>query len=382
MSDPSPIRTDRTTAVVVGIEQYAAGSDWNLNGPVPDARRFVDWFLCRGVPPDRVIALTAPLRRNPDPWDGSPVPAVAATQGALRSLLVRELPALEGDLLWVVWGGHGMVDADGRRRLFSADATGQDPVNIDLDEVLAFYRSAAVPSFPRQLWFVDACQTLHDGSLSRRSLPHEVLPRDVVPLPGRLQEVVLAASPGERAANLAMERTGLFSREVLAELPQVGPEWPPDVGRLVERQRARFLELRRAGLARQTPTYFWYRDSRGEEGQVLAETKDAPPSSPVNRRAALSAESALVDALLDLPVFRDPGGRAGVIGLLRGEVAGNLRQHAVPRWDAVSLVTTCRDIPGSLPELVEAVRLFAGDTPQVDALAAAVRAFEEESGRS
>jgi len=363
----------RTVALVVGIEKYAAGEPWNLDGPASDAIRFAEWLLSRSVPPKNILALLSPLDKNRGILHESPVAVAPADYGSLRSQLVRRLPEQNGDLLWIFWGGHGLVDPQGRRRLFTADATGEDPLNLDVDEVLAFHRSRSMPSFAHQIWLIDACQTLFDSARSRRGLPHERLPTDS-PVPGRQQEVVFAAKPGDIAVNVSDGAFGLFSHEVLQDLQQAEDNWPPDLAEMVSRQRERFLHLRRSGLTRQTPTYFWYRDRDGNEAQVLADSRGStvqPPSRPATLK--MERQRQIVDALLAVPEFANPNSRETITSLLRGEVYGAVRRHPSARVDAVSLVSTCDRFPGALRELLEIVRLCAGDTPEVLALGSAIQ---------
>src|SRR5450432_361701 len=61
-----------TYAIVVGIEKYAGGKDWNLNGPASDACRMALWLRKNGVPADRIAFHLSPL----DPEPVAPGPAI------------------------------------------------------------------------------------------------------------------------------------------------------------------------------------------------------------------------------------------------------------------------------------------------------------------
>jgi hypothetical protein len=281
----------------------------------------------------------------------------------------------EGDLLWVVWGGHGVIDAAGRRRLFLADASARDRLNLDLDDTLTFFRSTAVRSFARQIWIVDACQTLHDGARSRRGLPHEEFGRAPA-VAGRHQAVLVAARPGERAANVAGQQTGLFSRELLrllADTPDA-QRWPPDMDAVMARLRTELATLRAAGQARQTPIYLWSRTWDGDEGQLLLGERRVAGVVQSEAPARASEVSRIVEALLAIPEFADPRGREEILSLIRGEadVWAVIPRHSSARLDAVSVVRTCVRFAGALHELTEAVRLCSGDGPQTARLEAAV----------
>jgi hypothetical protein len=370
--DPS-----RTTVVLVGIDVYGFGARWDLTGPAWDARRFADWFLSRGVPPERIIAHVSAHHTSSDAWRDHPVTPQPADRERIRATLVRDLPTAEGDLLWVVWGGHGVIDPALRRRLFYADATLRDRLNLDVDDLMAFYRSTAVASFRRQIWVVDACQTVLDTAPGRLSLPHETLASGSDA--GRAQELFFAAGRGEPAADLSAERSGLYSRELLALL-RTDPRWPPDVDELAARQFSRFQELRRRGLARQTPTYLWFVNSQGAGGQLMAAparseaTGSAGPAG-TQPGSSIGPVLAIVDALVAVPEFANPSGRDLIIGVLRGEIGGAVVRTGATRLDAVSLVQTCRRFSGGLAELGQAVNLVAAGSPEVDRLVKAISDF-------
>ncbi|GAB3932261.1 hypothetical protein GCM10027614_01080 [Micromonospora vulcania] len=275
--------------VGVGIDRYAAGSDWSLVGPVDDAIRFARRFVARGVPPEQVTLLLAP-----EPEPGAVPPGVVvrpADRATVRDVLLRELPTRRQSTLHVVWGGHGYVDVGRHRRLYYADATATDAGALDLDSLLATFASDLVGAFDRQLWIVDACQ-LHDRPQGLRSPGNETFPAGE-PVAGRTQDVLFAAGLGQAAANLRVRRTGLFSREVLRLLESGGTDWLDDPALLVAALRERFAELRASGLAGQTPTYLWYRNALGDEGLVLGRSQAGRPvpSAPAAPTPAALAPS-------------------------------------------------------------------------------------------
>ncbi|MEU6253354.1 caspase family protein [Streptomyces sp. NPDC047043] len=364
----------RTSVVVVGVESYEAGPDWDLDGPAEDARRFADWFLERDVPPERVSVLVSPLERNAAVWEQRPHPVHPADQATVHRELLRRIAGEDGELLWVVWGGHGVVDAAGHRRVFCADAVSDDRVNLDLDEALAFFRSNAVSAFRRQIWLVDACQSLPDVRRTRRRLPHSAFPAGS-PTAGHDQAALFAVRAGERALNLSGERTGLFSREVLRLLADADPGlWPPDVNALYASLRHTFADLRARGLARQTPIHLWSRGWDGSEGQLLA---TGTPAAPAPARPSNAAVRAVAEALLAVPEWRSPAARQEMIGLVRGDIGlwAVVPEQPTPRLTAIAVVRTCLRYAGAPQELVEAARLCAGDAPEVKALSQAVDAL-------
>src|SRR6185295_16900928 len=92
---------ERTFALVVGIERYAMKECRDLDGPAPDACRFVDWLRRHEVPAANIRLFLSPLEANrairpSDPAFANPPPA----QGQLiRSALLDDLLPKAGDLL-------------------------------------------------------------------------------------------------------------------------------------------------------------------------------------------------------------------------------------------------------------------------------------------
>ncbi|MBC2902427.1 effector-associated domain 2-containing protein [Streptomyces cupreus] len=364
MNSPVPQADPRrTTVVVVGVDAYRAGAHWALDGPVSDALRFADWFLARGVPPERITALLSAPPERTAAARKVPYTVLGADRATVHTTLLRTVAAEQSELLWVVWGGHGVVDGEGRRRLFYADATAHDPINLDFDALLTYYR--ATPRHPRQIWLVDACQLLHNSWRARRRLPREDYGTPMART-ARDQAVLFAARPGEAATNLSGAGTGLFSREALAVLTDdetIGTGWPPDPGAVMDRLRDRFTRLRAEGHASQTPTYLWSRTWDGDEAQLLS--RGGPdPASPSGADLTPDRLRALTDALLSVEEFVEPQGREEILGLLRIGVRAAIARHSRPRMDTISILRTCARRPGALRELAEAVLLCAGGSPQ------------------
>lgn len=363
----------RTTAILVGIDRSDVGARWDLDGPVADVHRFATWLLSRGVPAQRITALVSPSNALPH-W---PVPVHAADRETVQRVLLRLIPSTTGDLLWVVWGGHGVVDAEGRRRLFYSDATSADKRNLDLDALLATYATEFVPSFSRQIWVVDACQTAVDAArLDSRTIPSETLPSAAL-VPGRSQDVLFAAGRGQRAVNVGAAATGLFSHELLEILGTDTGAWPPDMESLFARLRARFGTLRAADLTRQTPTYLWYRSHTGVEGQLLqtGPTGAVASAEPRSRQPDPELIANLVDALLHIDEFADPNGRQQILHLMRRELTGAIPRYPAARLDAFAIVRTCLRFSGGLTELTEVLGYCVPFIEATKAVTAAARAL-------
>src|SRR5712691_9580140 len=107
-------------AVVVGVEEYQADRQWRLDGPALDACRFARWLTTRGVPTDRITLLVSPLPEKADAVEeqsqGYRVRA-AADHATVRDVFTRYLPSQTSSLLIFYWGGHGVIEQDGRVNL-------------------------------------------------------------------------------------------------------------------------------------------------------------------------------------------------------------------------------------------------------------------------
>lgn len=360
-------RPDHTYAVVVGIERYDAGPEWDLDGPASDAARFTGWLVDHDVPPHHISVFWAPLDDGPKaPALPAGVRVGPARRDPINELLTRQLPAIRGDLLWLFWAGHGVLTRDESRRLFYADAGLTDKRNLDLSSLLTALRSDLYAGLPRQIAVVDACQNHVERLALATTLPGETFAYGQ-PAPARDQFVLYAASPGQVAANRASVRAGAFSEALMAELAGVPPGvWPPDMTGLAARLTERFAAALRDGRADQKPATFRYRTWSGEE-QLFDAAVAPAPAGP--RRPSPAAVGELVGRLLDIDAAADPVGRAAIIRQLRKGLASSIRYSPLDRVHLVNLVTRSAEWPGGLAELMGVIRLYAD--PHDPALAAA-----------
>ncbi|MFC9509356.1 caspase family protein [Streptomyces sp. NPDC057002] len=359
----------RVHALVVGIEAYEAGDAWRLPGPARDAVRF--WRLLRdaGVPESQVRLHLAPL----PPYDPQ-VPYGRADRATLRRALVRELSAAQGDMLWVWWGGHGVLDRAGRLRLFCADAGVADKVGIDLESALARYAGDAVPGLREQMWIVDACETFEEDLAFQEALPADALP---VGRPNHVhrQTVLRAAGRGRAAANDPVRATGLFSDVLLgllADRAAVLPA-PPDPEELFPAVRARIAALREEGRTLQHPEIRLQGPDR---------TETLPPAGPPAAPRPLAALQRAVEALLAYPLVNDPDERQTVVAALNPRVTAALRRHSRARTDVVNILGgLARRDPEALWDLFDAV-VSVDDDPELKVeLAAAIGELASTSPR-
>ncbi|QHC32398.1 effector-associated domain 2-containing protein [Streptomyces sp. HF10] len=87
-----------------------------------------------------------------------------------------------------------------------------------------------------------------------------------------------------------------------------------------------------------------------------------PPDLPLRELAEL------VDALTALPLLRGGNGMGLVLDSISDRVAANSPRDPRLRMDVYGIVRTCLRYPGTLDQLLEAVRLLEGPSPEVDRL--------------
>jgi len=366
---------ERTHAVVVGIERYDAGRAWDLDGPARDAYRFVAWLRRSGVPEANIALFVSPLDPANMSHAGLGTTVLPATREHIYRGLTGDLSRKQGELLLLLWGGHGIITAAGERRLFYADATQQHMLNLDLNSLLTALRSDTYAGLPRQICFVDACANYIDGWNAAATLPHETFSCGR-PFVAQQQSVFLAAKAGDLARNLTAEQTGLFTRELLAQLEAVSnDDLPPDTDALAGQLAARFSTLRDEGATRQTPNYFAYRDWTGNEhtlGQPGAlHSMGVGQASLTPQRAptmTLNQRERLLSSLLACPTITNPNQRQMILQQVRADIVNSIPRDPVARVDVLNIVATCLRYAGALQEFIESVRIYEGASPEMQQL--------------
>jgi hypothetical protein len=303
------VNPSKTYAIVVGIEKYDIGNAWNLNGPAIDAARFVGWLRNRGVPAEQIRLFANPLEENKDAWElrSLDVSYQPATSDGIMDLLTSEFVETRGDVLFLFWGGHGVM-GQGSHHLFFSNVKEKYLLTLEVEAILGLLRSTSVSNFSKQVVFIDACA--NHSELQQLPTPLAKVPVIYgLPRSSVSQFVLFAAGPGERARNLGTQRTGLFSSVLLEELVKSSPlDWPPDLPAVQSQVAARFVNLRSTGKASQTPISLYYRDWDGKEETQIS-------SSQPHLRAI---EQDLADALINCPTMQTESGRGNVLGELLG----------------------------------------------------------------
>jgi hypothetical protein len=264
----------RTYALIVGIEQYTLGVP--LPGPANDALRFAQWLRGNGVPYENMMLLLSPLPRNEALYRAWPGPYKnSATRDRVSYAVYQWLRKRSGDLLYVFWGGHGMMTTDRKRRLFYADTTRDDWHHLVFESLRVHLLSDFLQGFRRQILIVDACAYYRSEFTNARFGAGDTFPTGE-PARDREQDVFFASQEGEAAKNLSHEQSGLFSKILQEELDKVtGSSWPPNMHQVAERICDRFAQDEKQ---RQHPVCsLQYQPSRGIG--VEYSSPSAPPKT-------------------------------------------------------------------------------------------------------
>ncbi|MDP9315586.1 MAG: HEAT repeat domain-containing protein, partial [Chloroflexota bacterium] len=286
-----------TYAVVVGVEKYDLGLNWHLNGPVNDALRFTTWLRSRGVPDGNISLFLSPLHENTSLVTNFGLAAQPATRDKIYNEITSTLRVREGSLLWIFWGGHGVM-SEGTRRLFYENTDDFNLLNLDLESLLVALRSEDFSGFKQQVCIIDACANFFEEWQwqVKRNMPKESFPHSA-PLESCNQFLLLAAQAGGLAKNVNSQMTGLFTKELLNQLQQEPCNvWPPNMDAMANHLETKFTSLRNQGATDQKPDFFKYQPwprmgfSFGELASRIQDSASPtylPPNRDENERAYL-----------------------------------------------------------------------------------------------
>ena len=371
MSDPTT-----TKALLVGIEKYNAGADWNLDGPAHDVLRMAQWLHRQGIPAENLTIFLSPLDSNSmiaeqiQNLTGST--PTSATQSNIRDKLTTKLQQESASLFIFYWGGHGWVTQEGERRLFYADAQIKDERNLDFNDLLVTMRSDHYKEMSRQLYIIDTCANYIDHS---RTKPTSEALSKGKPRRSCEQFALFAAKLGDVAKNLDSERTGLYTKELLTEFESLPPNgnWLPEIEAISDHLQRKFVDLRNQGLTEQTPTILWNRDWIGNDlsfGQmpidpVLETTKIL---SKMPKELTFSELLQIVDGLIECATLRDRQRRDVIVDQLRPQIRNNISRANDIKTDIINIVKISRNYQGGLKELLEIIDFYESNSLQFKAL--------------
>ncbi|MEU5809467.1 caspase family protein [Streptomyces sp. NPDC047718] len=302
---PDPARVH---AVVVGIEHFKHIEGLDLPGAAADAMRFARWLRMRGVPKDNVTLLLTPLKES---WQALNEQAqqldLTITFAGSRDVIMNALAPRsredvpEGDVLYVYWGGHGLLGRGERRLLLCPDVTNQDPRCIDLTDLREHLGRPDVAGYRRQMFLVDACATFIEN---RR----QVATPAVAAFPAGQRATVeqfmlLAAAAGQAAVQAGADKTGVFSTAVLEWLERHSPGLDPDLDALVAHVKEHFAGRRLGRRPVQTPVSWVIRSFGGDTEEI------APGAAEDGTEAPAPVAAPAVE--LSTPAAAAPGRPAG-----------------------------------------------------------------------
>lgn len=267
--------SQRTYALIVGIEKYDKGSSWDLKGAGTDALKFAEWLLKRDVPPENILLYVSELSEPDQLKDNESLQSLwqkkqRATRENIFQAITKVIPKKkdQGDLLYIFWGGHGITSRYKDRRLFYDDGE----QNLNLGSLLESLKSDIFGNFNKQILIVDACANYYKKSLSKEEYPYGN------PNKSCQQVTLLATREGYKTKNIDAENTGLFSKIVLSELnKQSKLLYPQEITEIITKVQDVF---RQDYYNEPHPIYLWYVDTDGNE----------PPKSALTQSAKLLLE--------------------------------------------------------------------------------------------
>jgi len=354
----------RTHAIIVGVESYGT-ADWSLVGPENDGVAFANWLGARQVPAGNIHVLVSPA-------DGDrerlrlrlPVGVDLkddARRDSIRDMLTIELPTLEGDLLFLFWGGHGVVADSESRRLFYANSSPDNPDSLDFTTLRRMFRSTKV-RIRRQICLVDACANSYESMRLALQTAGDQLPYDLTD--SRVQQFfIFSAAAGQAAKNRTLEKTGAFSEFVLAWLAHSSPEGWPDFMQLFLALQKRFDEFRQTQEARQTPVYYIVDSGDLDRGGFHHEFGTLPQPVSVQRAAfkrnlSLAQFASVIDAMLHCESLHDRSRVDELIGRLDAAVRNDVTRDPDMRTDLLNLLVACLRHEGALDNLWRNLKLI------------------------
>ena len=297
-------KPEHTHALIVGIERYAAGPQWDLNGPLNDALAIRKWLLGSGVPAGQIHLHVSALEANQAKLNDLKVGHQEATDQALRKTIERlkKILVAQDDLLILYWAGHGLISTE-HHCLLLAEATREDCKTYSVENLRSSFANENCPGFAQQIFLFDTCRSFHRQPES---------PPPVVPLPlgrqiSKSQFLFFASQEGQAATNLWQEQRGLFTKVLLGQLAssrEVMDAWPPEMETIASAVQQVFAEN-----PQQYPVYKYYLDGQGNEliDPLPSDGAPAPAKAadPIDRLDAVNGLAHLLAQHLGRPYQRE-----------------------------------------------------------------------------
>ena len=247
MTNAAEINPEQVYALVVGVETYEIDRDKPLNGPARDGLNFIEWLLSKDVPTENIAFFVSPSHQNRDVLlsaQEQDIMHASATLANVEEYINSELKAdgAGGELLYVFWGGHGIVNRVDReeRQLIFSDFTAATGRSIVIETLIEALRTTRDVIFEKQIFFIDACANpiypLGSPEANQSAKSALRILSNGESYSTKEQYVLFAADIDNTTINDSLEGTGIFSQIVLGELAKQASLWPDldAINRLVE----------------------------------------------------------------------------------------------------------------------------------------------------
>jgi vWA-MoxR associated protein C-terminal domain/Caspase domain len=363
------ISAARTYAVIVGIERYEAGNNWDLDGAADSALRILGWLRRCEVPAANITVLLSPLDSNRSKVEhsladlGLPAEPMPATVEKIRQVVTEQLPEKDGDLLVLFWSGHGVLDRRLQRRLFCADAGIHAKYNINITDLLAALSGKNFRGLHRQVIIVDACANfIHEMRLNLQAPESDFALGDPRPVN---RDGLLAAAQGERAV---LDRQASLGQVVADWLDEHPLALPPPINLLASHVLEHFEKLRANGVTAQHPVRIQ---------EILHGTEHVFGGDPVPEAVLLSARSSglttaqvrtTAAAIARTPQMATEGGRRALMEALHDAV-GPITRTDDPEADLLDLVSVILDRRAGATLFQALLNLAASEDERIAAVA-------------
>ncbi|MFI8964882.1 caspase family protein [Streptomyces sp. NPDC053493] len=284
-------------AVLVAVEEYAEGGDWNLNGPAEDALSMMRWLIGRGMPQDRITLLASPLARNEVRFAEFPgVTRRPADRPTVKRVFREELCDLRGDWLWVYWAGHGVQMRGNRWGLLYPESSSNDLSGVDVDNLVSLLGTVHLPAqrVRRATVVIDACRSAL--SPAEAAFVREPEPLTEEPQTNRERKIFLMRASQSGAAAKNTDGQGLFTSTLVGLLHERNPVGAPiDLDTTWAHLEAKFEALRAAGETVQVPTL------HVRNWAESAYDNEPPPAADEESREVRQQLTWAAQAVLDTP---------------------------------------------------------------------------------
>lgn len=196
------IGPEKTFALIVGIDKYAQGEDWDLNNPANEAVMMVKWLLGLGVPAHRISCfVTGGQQRGEKLTDANGVkvqcqePVGNAIRAAIRNPVYGD--RIDDSNLIFYWAGHGQLGSKMEQLLYDPAYKKSDQQVFDLSDVRDALQSDDWTDFKKQIILINACAR-YDSNNDHNFNKHQFNGLKHTKRLDRKQFILCAAPPGLR----------------------------------------------------------------------------------------------------------------------------------------------------------------------------------------